>query len=322
MNKLIHSSLITIVIAIALYFGFTLYSGGQAVIDALLALPLSIWLIILGFSLLNYVIRYWRWYLYINHSSQLNISHIKHLSIYIAGFALTMTPGKAGEAMRSLYLKPFGVDHQTTLAALFVERIMDLLAVLILAVYGLSLLDGGQAQVATLFTLVLIIGCITVVKLPFDKILAMPISQSLPEKLIKVLNFAAGLLSNANKLLSFKLFTVGLFLGVIAWGLEGYGLHLVMQQYLPHTIEISTSVAVYSIAVLLGAIAFLPGGIGGTEAAMMFMLVKLGFDAPSATAITLICRIATLWFAIALGVIVMFILSLLGIKPVLKEQLV
>ncbi|MCK5881891.1 MAG: flippase-like domain-containing protein [Sinobacterium sp.] len=324
MNKLLHSSLVTIVFAVALYFGFTLYSGGEAVLQALSALPALTWLIILGLSLLNYLIRYWRWHLYIGSTHQsclAKLSHARHLAIYIAGFALTMTPGKAGEAMRSLYLKQYGVAHQSTLAALFVERIMDLLAVLILALYGLSLLDDGQAQLATIVTASLVVGCIVAVKLPFEKILQWELAQRLPEKVIKLMHFAAGLLNNANRLLSVKFFIIGMGLGIVAWGLEGYGLHLVMQNYMPESIEISTSVAVYSIAVLLGAIAFLPGGIGGTEAAMMFMLVKLGFDTPSAAAITLICRIATLWFAIALGLIFMFLLSLAGMKPVLQEEL-
>ena len=291
--------------------------------QALAALPAVTWLIILALSLLNYLIRYWRWHLYIQCSSQnasVHLSHLRHLAIYISGFALTMTPGKAGEAMRSLYLKQYGIEHQQTLAALLVERIMDLLAVLILALYGLSLLESGQAQLATIVTSGLIIGCVAVVKLPFEVILQWPITKKLPAKLFKLIGFASGLLHNANKLLTVKFFIMGLVLGVIAWGLEGYGLHLVMQEYMPTSIEISTSVGVYSIAVLLGAIAFLPGGIGGTEAAMMFMLIKLGFDTPSAAAITLICRIATLWFAIGLGIVVMFLLSAAGMKPLLQEK--
>jgi uncharacterized protein (TIRG00374 family) len=74
-------------------------------------------------------------------------------------------------------------------------------------------------------------------------------------------------------------------------------------------------VAIYAAAVLLGAISFLPGGLGGTEAAMIFMLVKVGFDVTSATAITFICRVATLWFAVALGLLTMLILPKLGIYP-------
>ncbi len=309
-----------VVLAVALYLGFTFYSGSDEVIAALFALPVSIWGLILLFSLINYGLRYWRWHLYIQKSEKVSITHIKHLAIYIAGFSLTMTPGKAGEAMRSLYLKQQGVSHQTTLAALFVERIMDLLAVLILAAFGLSLLDGQQAAIATIVTILLIIGCVVAVKLPWALVLEWKWVKALPEKLLKICHFIASMLANANKLISIPYFLIGLLIGVVAWGFEGYGLHLVMMEYAIQPIEINVSVAVYSIAVLLGAIAFLPGGLGGTEAAMVFMLIKLGFSPAEATAITFICRIATLWFAIVLGIIVMFIMSCLGLKPVLQED--
>ena len=309
-----------VVFAVILYLGFTLYSGSESVFEALKALPAHVWGVILFFSLFNYGLRYWRWHLYIRRSEKTSISHIKHCAIYIAGFSLTMTPGKAGEAMRSLYLKQQGVSHQTTLAALFVERIMDLLAVLLLAALGLSLLDGKQAAIATGFTVLLIVVCIVMVKLPWARVLKWRWVNHLPTKVIHILQFIAAMLANANKLVATPYFLLGLLIGLIAWGFEGYGLHLVMMEYTHQPIEVSVSVAVYSIAVLLGAIAFLPGGLGGTEAAMVFMLIKLGFSPAEATAITFICRIATLWFAIVLGIVVMFMMSCLGLKPVLQEE--
>ena len=323
MNKLIQSSLLTVVLAVALYFGFTIYSGSDAVLSAFIALSWQLWLSILALSLLNYLLRYWRWHGYIKQAGNIRISHAHHLAIYLSGFALTMTPGKAGEAMRSLYLKQQGVDHQRTLAALFVERIMDLLAMLILAVFGLSLLEADQGNLAALFAAFLVIVCILAVKLPWQYILEQDWFKQLPQKPQELGRFLANLLENANALLSTKHFIAGLSIGLLAWGVEGYGLYLVMQDYQGAVFSLqhlANGVAVYSLAVLLGAIAFLPGGLGGTEAAMVFMLNKLGFDIASATAITLICRIATLWFAVILGMIVMFILSCLGMKPVISEE--
>ena len=59
-----------------------------------------------------------------------------HLDVYkrqLAGFTLTVTPGKAGEAVRSLYLHQYGVSYAQSLAALFVERLLDVLAMSLLA---------------------------------------------------------------------------------------------------------------------------------------------------------------------------------------------
>ena len=51
----------------------------------------------------------------------------------------------------------------------------------------------------------------------------------------------------------------------------------------------------------MGAFTFLPGGIGLTEASMTGILVATGMDASSASAATLITRVATLWWGVAVG---------------------
>jgi uncharacterized protein (TIRG00374 family) len=66
---------------------------------------------------------------------------------------------------------------------------------------------------------------------------------------------------------------------------------------------------------LAGALSFLPGGLGGAEAVMGVMLVAFGADGAAAVAITLLCRIATLWFAVALGGIAVAVLHFGGRQP-------
>jgi len=56
---------------------------------------------------------------------------------------------------------------------------------------------------------------------------------------------------------------------------------------------------------LAGAISFLPGGVGGAEAVMAAMLVAAGAPEAKAVAATVIIRLATLWFAVAIGVLTM-----------------
>ena len=61
--------------------------------------------------------------------------------------------------------------------------------------------------------------------------------------------------------------------------------------------------AVYALSMLAGAASFMPGGLGGAEAAMGFMLLTLGLSGPDAVSATLICRIATLWLAVVIGLV-------------------
>jgi uncharacterized protein (TIRG00374 family) len=62
---------------------------------------------------------------------------------------------------------------------------------------------------------------------------------------------------------------------------------------------------IYAATTIAGALSFLPGGLGVTEGAMTLLLVQAthGVDSPTAAAATILTRLATLWFAVGLGVI-------------------
>jgi uncharacterized protein (TIRG00374 family) len=50
----------------------------------------------------------------------------------------------------------------------------------------------------------------------------------------------------------------------------------------------------------------MPGGLGGAEATMITLLLLHGMAMPEAVAATVFIRLATLWFAVFLGLIALF----------------
>jgi glycosyltransferase 2 family protein len=106
--------------------------GHPEVAGAFSALGIERWLLLLLLSVLNYGLRFLRWLRYI-HRLGYRIPVGRHCAYYLAGFGLTVSPGKAGEAIRGVYLKDHGVPYSATLAALFSERVLDLLGVAALA---------------------------------------------------------------------------------------------------------------------------------------------------------------------------------------------
>jgi len=123
----------------------------------------------------------------------------------------------------------------------------------------------------------------------------------------------------AGRLVKGRPLPIGLVAGVIAWGAEGFGLYLVLDA-MGAGIDPAPAIAVYSIAVLAGALAFLPGGLGSTEAMMILLLSALGADSATAVAATLVCRIVTLWFAVGLGAIAVGVLAARGFLPRLNAE--
>ena len=95
----------------------------------------------------------------------------------------------------------------------------------------------------------------------------------------------------------------------MAGGLEAYALHVILVSFGSSGVSIGDAVFFYSFATLAGAVALLPAGLGVTEGSLMALVGPHVASAADATAVTLIIRFCTLWFAVALGLIA------LGIRP-------
>ncbi|MCF6281388.1 MAG: flippase-like domain-containing protein [Candidatus Polarisedimenticolaceae bacterium] len=301
-------SLIFSVLAATVIYGLSVISSDLGAVSASSAkFGWSAWLLVLALSLVNYLLRFVRWQLYIKQFSD-DVPLLANLTYYLAGFAFTTTPGKAGEAVRSLYLKRHGVAYTHSLAAFFTERFIDLITMVLLSLFAAIAFPDFRWPV--LWVAALFVGLLPLIhsmkmhrfleqlrlRIPSEKI------KSMGERLLVLLRSAADLLK-AGPLYS------GLALGLIAWGSEGVAFYIILDT-LGVSSPFGVAIGIYSISVLIGALSFIPGGLGSTEAVMVLLLTLIGADMPTAIAATLICRITTLWFAVIIGAISMAILEL------------
>jgi len=66
---------------------------------------------------------------------------------------------------------------------------------------------------------------------------------------------------------------------------------------------------IYVVSLVAGNLSMLPGGIGAAEASMAGMFVAVaGLSAGTSAALTLVIRLSTLWFAVLVGVVGLFLL--------------
>lgn len=297
---------ISVVLAIAFYFVGMIATDIDATRAAVGRMGFWAWTGVLGLSLLNYWLRYLRWSTYIRHFSHVRIPAMRHGIYYLSGFALSTTPGKAGEAIRSLYLHPYGVGYHQSISALFVERLLDMLAITLLAV--LACVYFPQYQWVAVVTAMVAFGGLILLHQRWAIDLLDHQAERLG-RLKKVVKHIVIMLRSAVLLMKNRQLVGGLALGVIAWGGEGIGLYLILDA-MGASVDLWLAVSIYGVAVLVGALSFLPGGLGGTEAAMALLLIASGVDKSTALGATLVCRVATLWFAVALGLISMSINAL------------
>ncbi|MEE2731910.1 MAG: lysylphosphatidylglycerol synthase transmembrane domain-containing protein [Pseudomonadota bacterium] len=309
--------ILSLIAAIGLYFGAMFLGDFKETGAAIAELGAVGWLVILLLSLVNYGLRYWRWEWYLTKLSGSRIPHRRHLAYYVSGFALSTTPGKAGETVRSLYLKQHDVSFNHTLSTFFVERFQDLLTIVLMASAAAFLFEGYGLVVA--LTAIVVLGSLPLLHSPFILTKMNALSATLSAKPAKLLQHLLDLLNSSAVLLKNKELLGGILIGITAWMAEGVGFWYLLV-CLGQDVQLVAAVSIYGVAVLVGAISFLPGGLGSTEAVMGLLLIASGVPEPVAIAATLICRIATLWFAVFIGLIVAGILALNGIVPISGKE--
>jgi uncharacterized protein (TIRG00374 family) len=93
-------------------------------------------------------------------------------------------------------------------------------------------------------------------------------------------------------------------LAVAAWSLEALALTVIVSGFPGASLGVRASLFAYGSSTIAGALAMMPGGLGVTEAGMTGLLMTLGappLPRAIATAATILARVATLWWAVALG---------------------
>lgn len=261
-------------------------------IEYLQSLSVSPVVLCFGLAGFSYSCRSLRWLEYIRLTErQASIS--RHVTIYLSGFAFTVSPGKAGELMRGTHLNELGVEFQYTFLSFVSERLLDVLVVVFLGTYFLI------QHLNTVFILL----SVTILLSPF--IVAPALNLLLNVVLIKRWLEPIKVLSHLWRMpviLKSQLFTL------LAWIAQGLILYLMLLN-LGVVITIPMAISIYSLSLLIGAASLIPSGIGATEAGMVWLLTQTGVDSHIAIIASLVTRMLTIWPAMIIGLICAFALK-------------
>src|SRR5260370_11269437 len=95
----------------------------------------------------NYVLRWLRWNYYLRVLGVSGIDKRASALVFLSGFAMGLTPGKSGELTKSYWLRELAGSDRAPLARtapiVFAERLVDGIAILLLASSGLISVQFG-----------------------------------------------------------------------------------------------------------------------------------------------------------------------------------
>jgi len=253
------------------------------------------WVLIAEVAFLGFIIvRGWRWQVILRASAP-NAGLGDAMAVTGIGFALNaVSPFKLGELLRIGAIAPrAGIGVGEASATVVVERVLDVLALLVIAV-GAAAVSGAGSHSFGLWSGVVVIAAISVmiavvaflaVSHP-QPTLAMidRIAKRLPASVGKFVdNFAASVLKGFASLRSPRRLAIAGLLSLLVWFCIVVGLVAFFRALTPQ-LSLATLVLACTIFVISQAISITPGSVGTYEG--FFLLVLSTFGARPAATVT------------------------------------
>lgn len=273
-------------------------SDGPAVAGALRSFDprTLVWMLLLGAA--SFVVRALRWGA-LMRAAGYPVPPRDALFLHISGQAMGVTPGRVGEIVKPWLAREAARMPMTRgVTLVFAERVADLIAVCVLALGGLAAL-GGTTWVLVAGIAVVVAGTALAGSSWFHG-LALRVVRS-RERARRHEDSAETIADTLGRALHWRVLAWSVPASTLAWGLEGIGFALCLRAFGFAGLETLAGISVYAVATIAGAFSFLPGGIGLTEASMAGILIAAGMPAAAASGATVVTRVATLWWSVALG---------------------
>ncbi len=256
---------------------------------------------LLALSLVNYLMRGLRWHLFTRRLG-LGTGLVQDMRHFLGGFAMSVTPGRLGELVRMRWLRrETGRPFEQTAPLVLMDRAADLVAMAMILALALGFAAVGITGAMPVAALALAGGFVATRPRLLGGLadLGYRLTGRAPRLFARVRTAARAL----GQFSSPQVLVPAIALGLVGWAAEGWAFDLLLG-WLGAEVGFAKALAIFVFATLAGGLTGAPGGVGGAEAAMVGLLMLEGVPLEVSLPATIIIRVTTLWFAIAIGLVV------------------
>ena len=311
---MVRGVVISAILAIAVAALMVLWGDAPAVVSALKSFPPALVVPVFLLTTWNYTLRYLRWNYYLRVLGVSGVSKRQSALVFLSGFAMGLTPGKSGEVTKSYWLREIAGSDRAPLARtapiVFAERLVDGIAMLLLATSGLLSFRFGALALLGVAAAALAALCVLQARPVVHALLG---ALSRRARTARISSVALTAYDTARELLTLPRLLGAVGVGVLSWGGECLALYLILLGLggQPSLTLLNQSTFALAAGSLLGSASLLPGGIGAAEGTVAAVLdLVAGQPRDVAAAATLLIRVCTLWFGVSLGAAALVRLSL------------
>jgi uncharacterized protein (TIRG00374 family) len=292
MEKLGKSLVLAVALGLAVYAALFFFFKFGEVSRALSGFELSLIPVVLGLVTLSYAGRFVRWLYYLK-VLKVSVPLGQNAAIFAAGLSMTISPGKLGEVLKSVFVRQVsGAPIARTAPAVVAERATDGTGMVLWGFIGAFALNLPPWTMLA-FLGVAVFG-IVVLRSKGLSLLAERVLLKLPllDRLAPHLRSFHGA---SNELLGVRPLAVGTVISFLSWGLECFGVYLCAVG-LGADAGFLMVVFVFAVSSQFVRLAGMPMGLAG--------------------ALTFVIRLATLWWATLLGILgLLLVRRLVGTAP-------
>ena len=225
----------------------------------------------------------------------------KSIAVFFAGIAFEITPGQIGSLIKSQLLKTSSnIPRTKTVPIIVAEKVYDLIGAILASIIGIIILG---------MDFYLIIIAILALAVIFFFMFYRPASEIFFKRITKT-KFFSKYIDNMSefhaiiqKSTNVKAATICILLGVTYWFIISAAAYYTLIAFDINVLDYLTVLAIYTTSILLGAISFVPAGIGVAEGSIAGLFTLNGIDVSTALILSVMIRVLTLWFSVSVGFI-------------------
>ena len=300
--KFYRNFLLVVVSMIVLYVVFLIVSDFNVIREKIFDFKTDYLPIILLLAPLSWVIVFFRWHLLLKNSNII-IPKKENFKIYMAGFAMSVTPGKVGELIKSQFLKSkYGVSRKNTLPIIISEYFYHMVGVLVVSILGVYYFEFSLYII--ILTSALIITTLTIIssETVFKKFVNLISKRNFLKKYVSSISDSHIILKKSTR---GKIFIISSGLSIAFWLTEVLIVYFVFLSFNILNFEFFKIAAIYTTSLILGMLSFLPMGVGVVEGSLAGFLNYEGIDISIALTLVILIRIFTRWYGVIAGLIFM-----------------
>ena len=300
--KLDNRLILVLVAVVGIYAIFLFISDYNIISEKISNFKINYLPLILLFVSASWIPLIIKWHLLLKNC-EIHVPLKKNILVFLSGAAFEITPGQIGVLIKSQILKTsFNIPRTRTVPVIFIEKMYDLVGAILASIIGIIIL-GIEPY--------LIIVAILVLAIIFFFMYYRPASKLFFKRVTKTKFFSKYVenISEFDKVIqkstNVKIATTCILLAVTYWFIISAAVYYTLIAFDINILDYLEVLAIYATSVLLGAISFIPGGIGITEGSITGLLTLNGIDVSTALILSIMIRIFTLWYSVGVGFVLL-----------------